>query len=433
MSVLEFPARSFSELKNLALALNNLPGISAARIRYEGDWEQTERIDFRKPISLVGTPGHRLRIHPDVTTAYSWYGTQSQFMPIDPMGSWEERVVMPHEILSLRRGDLVGLRADDVLDVYPHFGILGKNCPFEVHQINHIDGRHLYLQSPAQDMFSEDPRMVVISPLRDFELRDLYIESSGTGEQTQKYSTLFRFQRCARVRLENVKTGREGPGAIDFRSCYDVTMDGCTIEGSERSDTVYGVVFGAVNNALLTKCKISGTRHAVTTTSEYQDTDQKTRWGSAINTVIDGNQIFLPYRAETGTTRVGIDSHPEGRGIVVKNNLVVVGNLHMNVALQTRSRGTVFKGNIVRGGGKTYGMRIYAKDCTAEDNQFHDTWRGIWTVVPHPTKGATYVTGAAVERNTFRRVEHPIGLLDGSGHHHFGNSFVDCGEPFIAE
>ena len=337
---------------------------------------------------------------------------------VEPLTSQALGESLKGKTSKLQKGDLIFIWSQDKLDdVRPHHAN-GTQHGSELHMVNWIRGEEVGVESFVVDQFENDPVTELVHPVRNVTIKD--IEITCETEDQSNYFNCLQFQDVANLRIENVHLPRNGGGAIVFDRVWDARVDGITIDGQVATDGVYGVVVGAVNNFRLQDSLITGCRHPFTTTASHSQ--GLARWGTPLNVLVKDNIFNVPTK-DNGASRLGPDTHAEGWGIAFIDNLVNLGAGTVNTGMQTRSRNTLFKGNIIRGNLPTKSLLINGPNATVDQMVFEGGWYGVKVQAPGAkimnssfrdfSSAAIWKTGNIVEiSNCFYR---NIGYLPSSG------------------
>lgn len=320
---------------------------------------------IRAPISIEGEEGAELAL--DGGSLF-WTGTSKVVEPLKV----KDRGEFLTGKSSLGRGNLFFVWSQDHLtDVKPHHPG-GGQFGAELHMVNWTSSSGVACESFCVDDFQTSPVVERIEPLRGVVVRNLTISCAGKSQGS--YYNAMEFNSIADLVIENVRLSREGGGAIVFDRCWNTRLSGLNIEGTLANDGVYGVVVGAVNGFVLEDSIITGCRHAFTTTASHSEA--KNRWGTPLNVVVRNNIVNVPTK-DSGASRLGLDTHAEGWGIIFDGNLVNIGTKTVNIGMQTRSRNTLFKNNIVRGKVPTKSLIVDGPNATVSNCIFEGGWYGV--------------------------------------------------------
>lgn len=170
-----------------------------------------------------------------------------------------------------------------------------------------------------------------------------------------------------------------GAGQLLFAYSANIVVDGIQIDALEDYDqstgTIYGVEFSVVNNAVVSNSTFRKIRHAVDTTSGTYNAGTGRRWGTPLNVLVTNN--IFHCEGHTGSSLFATSTHSEGWGVTFANNVYFVGEDNLGGALTARARRTIFRNNVVHGGGLCRGVFLGAAGCEATGNVFYNTWRGV--------------------------------------------------------
>jgi hypothetical protein len=117
--------------------------------------------------------------------------------------------------------------------------------PAEIMRIRSISGTTLTLAHHADGAYTtaNNGFIKLLTTLKDICIEDVEIvgNPSASGE-----GTVFRFTTCERVRISNVRVRslKAAAFAFDFRTCIDVSMEGCVIDTGPTAATGIGVNIG---------------------------------------------------------------------------------------------------------------------------------------------------------------------------------------------
>lgn len=304
----------------------------------------------------------------------------------------------------LSEGDYIVCQSNDRITVDPHSNN-GVQHPQEIHLINYVKSKMAGVESFVVDPM--DGVLSIINPLENIYIKNLTATFSGPQPN---YSTAFKFDGVSNVVMENVHFKRQGPGAIWFNNAYNCRIDGCRIDGTAADDIVYGIVVGTVNNFFINDCLITGCRHAFTTTAGISKGFE--RWGTPLNVVMNNSIINVPTK-DNGVTRVGLDTHPEGYGVLFKGCTINIGAATCNYGASSRSRATRFYDCTFNGGGAVKGIEIYSGDSSIDNCRLNDCWIGIST---KKIRGV-YSNNLTVTNSNFTNMSGPSIYLEyGTGH-----------------
>lgn len=305
---------------------------------------------------------------------------------------------------SLIPGDYIICQSNDKISVDPH-NASGQQHPQEIHLVNYIKPKLIGVESFVVDKI--DGFLSVLNPIENIQIKNFTASFDGTQPD---YSTALKFDGVSNVVVENLHFKRGGPGAIWFNNAYNCRIDGCRIDGTIANDIVYGIVVGTANNFFINDCVISGCRHAFTTTAGTSKGVE--RWGTPLNVVVNNCIINVPTK-DNGSTRIGLDSHPEGYGIHFKGCTVNIGGGNVNYGASARARATRFSQCIFNGGGLVKGIEIYSGDCSVDNCLFNNCWIGIAT----KKFRNTYSNNLSVTNCQFTNLTGPSVFLEyGTGH-----------------
>ena len=156
---------------------------------------------------------------------------------------------------------------------------------------------------------------------------------------------------------------------------------------------------------------------------------RKGRWGTPLGVrysgKVDCSSKIAP--GESVRTRVAVDTHAEGWGIVFKDLDIYVGGDACNVAAQTRSRNTVFDNVRVYGSGVSKGLRAYAENAIVRNCHVESGWIGL-AINPAAT-GVMEAHGVRVDGCTFTSTSGPgVYIHGGEGHTITRCVFDRCGQ-----
>ena len=430
---------STTDNNNLAAAVSTLNGWGKGTLWIDGEVYVTTTKAFTAPIHMKGINNDAKIIVTNTSAdfaAFTWNTSFSPFSmsPLYTISTSKQRseyVSTSGTGYTPSDGDWVVVWSNDTLtDVDPHESG-GAAKPMELHEVTEYDSAALraYFADPIIDILSTSGRLAVIDLQDEVVVENLTMEHSGS--QTDYQSALV-FKKINGVKVRNIHMVRHSPGAIWATFCANVDISNVFYEGVEANEYVYGVVVGVVNGFTFRDSTVYGTRHGFTTTAGASS--GTTRWGTPLNCVIDNVTMHVPSKIDasnTKTTRVGLDTHAEGYGIVFQDCNVHVQGDTANVGIQTRSRNTVFKNCKIMGsystdtGNGAKGLRIYGKNAVVQDCLFDGLWRAVETAYVW-NSGLT--NNAIIENCIIRNMSHQgIILNDGSGHQINNCTFRGCG------
>lgn len=134
------------------------------------------------------------------------------------------------------------------------------------------------------------------------------------------------------------------------------------------------------------------------------------------------NNAFQPSGGTAYSGMTCVDTHTEGRHIVIEGNKIVVSGEAQNVGISVRSRDTIIRNNTIECGTQALGINVVAANCIIEGNTIDG---GFMNVVAAPDyTNPSNVNNAIWTRNTFRNMFGPgIRINSGNGHKIIGNTF----------
>jgi hypothetical protein len=416
-----------------AAAVMNEQGFGT--IYLEGDFHFNDDIEFTAPISLVGK--NYAHITNDRTSgvlmhwnfAFDWNDLTSYSIT----GSeGDEYIASPNVTLSV--GDWIVIWSEDAIEesMAHNYEDGGNTYPMHLHQVQAWDSgnSYAYLDTPLHEDFNTNAEVIVVPLQRQVTVANLIVEHNSAVAQGD-YTQTFHFAKLEGLNVENILMPRLGSGAMAFNYCANARVSNCAINGQKGDDNVYGLLVQVVNGFLATGNVICGTRHGLTTgggeSSGYD------RWGGAINTIIQGNVVKAPTY-EDGTSRVMLDTHAEGNGILIQNNIIDIGSRAgaNNIGIQSRCRGTIAKGNVITSKWSTgTAIRFYGGECVAEGNSIKHILYGVSTECSTWPDG--YASNCRIVNNYFEDVRAAaIRLRHGDNHVVMGNHFNDVGSITVS-
>lgn len=320
---------------------------------------------------------------------------------------------------------------DDLAGVPPHF-IGGSQRGMELHQVQHwiaADGE-IALSDYVRDQMTTNAKVIPLdgtagnlTMMQDIVVDNLWFEYGDDPEDQADYTSALYFQGCVNVTCENLHFRRHGPGALSFNYCANSKVCGLVLEGAAKQDDVYGITAGVVNGLIISDFRVDNTRHVFTTTSGKAS--GLVRWGTPRNVLLQNGLVFggLKYSPASGfgSSRIMLDTHPEGWGIEFRD--IVISNVgdpkfdsllsvNSNTAMQSRSRGTVFRDCRIQGTRTGLGVAIYADDCKVVGCLFDQCWKGVRVLA---SASGIAADDLLVDRCVF------TGLLDSGVYHEVGN------------
>lgn len=423
---------------NLDAAVTQLNSWGKGTLWIDGTVYVTTTKDFTAPIHMRGVDGDARIIVANTTASFSAFTWNNSFNPfsltaytISTSKERSEYISTSGTGYTPTTGEWVVVwSANTLTDVDPHSSG-GAEKPMEIHQVQEVDTSALraYFADPIIDILSSSGRLAILDLQDEVVVQDLVFEHNGSQNDFQ---TALLFKKINGVQVKNIRMDRNGAGAIWSTFCANTDISNIFYEGTEANDNVYGVVAGVVNQFRFRDSIVYGTRHGFTTTAGVSS--GTTRYGTPLNCVIDNVTMHAASKIDasnTKTTRVGLDTHAEGWGIVFQNCNVHMQGDTSNIGIQTRSRNTVFKNCKVMGSYSTdtsngsKGLRIYAKGATVKDCVFEGLWKGVetnyvWT--------SSLSNNAIIDGCTFRKMtQQGVQFNDGSGHTINNCLFSNCG------
>jgi len=425
---------------NLDNAVAQLNSWGEGTLWIEGDVYLTTAKTFTAPIHLKGATADARIIITNTSASFVAFGWNVNYSPITASPQYTvtthknraEYVTVSGTGWTPTGGDWFVIWSNDTLtDIDPH-NSGGAQKPLELHQVQEYDATlgRAYTESPIVDLISSSGRLVEITMQENVVVENLKIDHDGGQDD---YATCLQFRQINGLTVRNIRTGRKGGGAIWVTYCANVDISNVHMEGTEANEQVYGVLVGIVNNLTFRDSVIYGTRHAFTTTSGYGS--GSSRWGNAINCIIDNVTCYVTDKvdgSDTHTSRVGLDTHAEGWGIVFKNCNVFVQGTLSNVGIQSRSRNTQFLRCRIMGsypgssdtGNSGKGMRIYGSNHVVDSCIFDGCWRGI--EVNYINLDRT--NNLTVTNCTFANMNEEAIYVNAGANHTFSNNvFKNCG------
>lgn len=137
------------------------------------------------------------------------------------------------------------------------------------------------------------------------------------------------------------------------------------------------------------------------------------------------NNAFQPSGGSAYSGMTCIDTHSEGRHIVIEGNKVVVTGEAENTGISIRSRDTIVRNNTIECGTQAVGIRIIGANSIVENNTIDG---GFYNEVSVPNYNSpSNVDNVIWRNNTFRNTFGPgLRLMSGTGHEVYGNTFENC-------
>lgn len=315
------------------------------------------------PISLNG---NFFKIKYSNNATLSWQGKTKGWYDLQTTELGE--IIKTDAPLSV--GDYVICQSNDKINIDPHSSG-GIQHPHEIHLINSVKPKMAGVESFVVDKMSGN--LSILNPLENICVSNLVAEYEGKQDD---YCTALKFDGVSNTTLSNIHFKKNGPGAIWFNNAYNTSINQCRLDGTLANDNVYAITVGTVNNFFISGCLITGSRHAFTTTAAISKGAE--RWGTPLNVIMNNCVINVPTK-DDNTTRVGLDTHAEGYGILFKNCTINIGGGNCNYGANARSRKTVFSGCTFNGSGVSKGVEIYGENCQIDNCTFNKCWIGIST------------------------------------------------------
>lgn len=309
----------------------------------------------------------------------------------------------------VERGYYIICQSNDKIAVEPHTKG-GTQHPHEIHLVNYKQDKSVGLESVLVDTI--DGNVSLLNPLDGIVVEG--INAICEGVQVN-YATAMRFDGVTNLKIQDVRFTRNGPGAIWLNNAYNCVIRDCRIDGTMATDNVYGIVVGTVNNVFISDCLITGCRHAFTTTAGV--TKGVARWGTPQNVILNNCIINVPSKLELKQTRVGLDTHAEGYGILFRNCEINLGSSTTNYGAFIRSRNVRFIGCTFNGNGATKGIELYGPNGSVENCTFNNMWYGVATKKIY----STYSHNASVFNCTFNNLSGPAVYFETGANHKIHN------------
>ena len=307
--------RSFEQLKRAAKFYNDTK--QDGTIWIANDIDVTESIDFKTSVSLRGY-GIKPLITSRVSPCFSWrrrQRPQSEHWYAGSMASGGRAEFFEHSEGVVERGDWVAIKSEDELPIAPHHRD-GANFPLELHQVQHVRGNRIYVAGHIVDDMQTAVMWCRWPMAQGVTVADLSFEWSSEVDQ-HPYAVCLLFNATAGNRVENVDINRDGAGSIQWQMSAEATASGIRIGGSDRLESVYGIVAGCVNGLIVSDFAISGTRHAFTTTAG--SAAGSSRWGTPLNVRLNNGIVNCPTKVDSDRyySTIGLDTHSEGFGVTM--------------------------------------------------------------------------------------------------------------------
>lgn len=141
------------------------------------------------------------------------------------------------------------------------------------------------------------------------------------------------------------------------------------------------------------------------------------------------NNAFQPSGGSGYSGMTCVDTHSEGRHIVIEGNKVVVSGEAQNTGISIRSRDTIVRNNVIECGSGNWvqavGIAIIGANCIVENNVVDG---GFYNEVSVPNyTSPSNVDNVIWRNNTFRNMFGPgIRIMSGTGHKILNNTFESC-------
>jgi hypothetical protein len=210
--------------------------------------------------------------------------------------------------------------------------------------------------------------------------------------------------------------------AHGFQDGYNISFGGSLPTGLS-ADTNYWVSNSTTNTFELLDAP-GGSTVVLSSTTAGGTIYRQIRWGTPLNVVFEGI-VHVPSNVTTGPAYTGIvafDTHAEGYGIICKADFHMEGRA-VNVACQSRSRNTTFKGCTIHGQPGTYGFRLYGADGRVEGCTVYNSWRPVYiTSLEGNNPDRCVVTNSVFDGNNAEAVI----AIAGDNHRVERNTFMNC-------
>jgi hypothetical protein len=330
--------------------------------------------------------------------------------------------------LPVKRGDWVLLYSDDQLIVHPHNGVSGYQSPAEIHRVERVDGNIVYIAGAMIDNIATNGRVAKLpEPIQSPLIENVSFEFVG---QTQaNYASCLYLSGCASPRLVNVRIYSDGPGAINMKYCMDGSIDSPTVEGTKAADGVYGIMLSLCNGIIVNQGHMNGTRHPITSSSGFAV--GRRRYGTPCNVIVNGG-VWNIMTKLNGKSRIGVDTHAEGKGWVHDGLVINVGsnNALSNYGANSRSRNTIWKNCTFRGNSfRGTGLSIYSPNVVVQNCLFENLLWPLRLRYYAQTNKPEWFSNLVVKGNTFRNCLGPAVWVKHGNNHTIAHNIVEnCGE-----
>lgn len=337
--------------------------------------------------------------------------------------------------LGASQGDWVVCYSQDGL------GVRHSNIPsrsMEIHQIADVSGTTYYLSNFFSDKYTVSQACQLWTPtMRNVKIAD--IRFSWNGNSIDSTQRIIVANGVDHLEIYNCQFGDVSPGGgIQLNNCTNAKVTGCTFANPQNYDLTvtgrgYHVLICGGNGILVTDNVFHGGRHGITTASSAAS-GTSYRAGT-VRGLIVANNVFRCMGIVSGSALIPIDTHAEGYGILIQNNLVELNPHQVNIGINARARNTIIKGNTIAGAPKrenainttniTKGIRILgAPNCYVEGNTIRNMLFGL-DYLDLAWQGALR---SHVHGNKFISCSGPgIYCSGGYNHNYDGNYFEDCG------
>ena len=428
------PARDFIDLNSAIAACQDRGG---GAIYVQGDFNIAKDIHFLGrwnspqfvPVSLIGVPGGRARflLAPGVQLLWDAMFELSrgpQWHPITSIESNTFRWADPQDRPAvLNRGDVLVFKSDDEIKGMPLHAYGYKHLSLEAHTYDDSNGDELVTDSHFEDPMVTNPMGALMPMVQGVQIKDITICSNG--EYSDGYGVvLTQLQGGVIDRVRFGDDELQGPGGVYWKNNTDTVMSHCTWSENQNYEGAFG--YGNVM-AMCTNCRIENslvrfTRHPMTTGNTWFNGGSKERRGTSLNCVFQNNHVIHAARKNGMTC---FDTHPEGCGIVVRNNLFELLGNEQVLAINCRSRKMVVESNVFRSNGlRAKGGNVSADGCVIRNNVLDGFWYG-WATTPSVGYAAKDITFA---HNDYYRIGGEGLIINGgSDIHVFDELFASCG------
>lgn len=149
------------------------------------------------------------------------------------------------------------------------------------------------------------------------------------------------------------------------------------------------------------------------------------------------NNAFQPSGGSGYSGMTCVDTHSEGRHIVIEGNKVIVSGEAQNTGISIRSRDTIVRNNVIdmptnsAAGVGCIGIAIIGANCVVENNLVEG---GFYNEVSVPSyTSPSNVDNVIWRNNTFKNMFGPaIRIMSGTGHCIINNTFENCAYSYAS-